>query len=198
MMSPWLPKRKSWTLFRKKEDIVSDTTLRTLKNLRQSRHFDGSSIAADELQQILEIARWTGSSRNDQPWQLVVVDDREQLKRLANVRELNVWLQDAAVAIAIVLPGDANVSHSYDEGRLTERIMLAADVLGYGSGTAWFTSDTEKSQAKAILGVPDEETLRSLVVLGRVVADAPKPGKMSGRKPLDEIVSYNTFGERER
>lgn len=177
---------------------MTDTTLRTLKNLRQSRHFDGTPIPDAELQQILEIARWTGSSRNGQPWQLVVVDHKEQLNHLADVRELNTWLRDAAVAIAIVLPGEANVAHSYDEGRLTERIMLAADVLGYGSGTAWFTSDEEKSAAKKILGVPEGETLRSLVVLGRVAADAPSGGKLSGRKPLEEIVSYNTFGERER
>ena len=42
-------------------------TLKTLKNLRQSRRFDGSAMPADDLQNILEIARWSGSSRNGQP-----------------------------------------------------------------------------------------------------------------------------------
>lgn len=177
---------------------MTDSTLRTLKNLRQSRSFDGDSIEESALQQILEIAQWTGSSKNTQPWQLVVVDDREHLKRLARVRELNIWMEQAAAAIAIVLPGDANVAHSYDEGRLSERIMLAADVLGLGSGTAWFTTDDEKAAAKEILQVPVDATLRSLVVLGHVDADARPGGKSGGRKPLTEIVSYNTFGQREQ
>lgn len=177
---------------------MSDT-MKTLRNLRQSRRFDGSAVDATDLQQILEVARWTGSSRNSQPWQLVVVDDKEQLKRLANVRELNIWMENAALAIAIVLPGDTNVSHSYDEGRMSERIMLAADVLGYGSGTAWYTSDEEKSAAKGILRIPDDATLRSMVVIGRVSAPPTDRSKgTGGRKPLKEIVSYNAFGKRER
>ncbi len=177
---------------------MTDSTLRTLRNLRQSRQFDGSPMDKADLQRILEVARWTGSSRNSQPWQLVVVDDREQLKRLAHVRELNIWMQEASAAIAIVLPGDTNVAHSYDEGRLSERIMLAADALGYGSGTAWYTNEQETSAAKEILQVPVDATLRSLVVIGRVREEAKSGGKPgSGRKPLDEIVSYNTFGNRQ-
>src|SRR5690554_6744061 len=92
-------------------------TIKTLKSLRQSRTFDGSSIEPDHLQTILEVARWTGSSRNSQPWQLIVVDDREQLKRLANVRELNLWMENAACAIAIVMPEGSTIATQYDEGR---------------------------------------------------------------------------------
>ena len=178
---------------------MTDSTLRTLRNLRQSRRFDGQPIDDATMQQILEIARWSGSSKNTQPWQLVVVDDRELLKKLALVRELNGWMEHAAVAIAIVLPGEANVSHSYDEGRLSERVMLAADVLGLGSGTAWFTTDEQKTAAKDLLQVPADTTLRSMVVIGHVSDDPSERGKGSGgRKPLEEIVSYNTFGQRDR
>lgn len=178
---------------------MTDSNLRTLKNLRQSRQFDGQAIDEADLNTILEIARWSGSSRNGQPWQLVVVDDREQLKRLANVRELNQWMDNAAVAIAIVLPGNSNLSHAYDEGRLSERVMLAADVLGFGSGTAWYTTDEEKAAAKEILGIPADETLRSLVVIGRVADEPKSAGKAgAGRKPMTEIVSYNRYGDRAR
>ena len=174
-------------------------TLKTMKSLRQSRQFDGSAIDTDDLNQILEVARWTGSSRNSQPWQLIVVDDREQLKRLANVRELNLWMENASFALAIVMPGGSNIATQYDEGRLSERVMLAADVLGYGSGTAWYTSEEEIAAAKDILQVPEEASLRSLVVVGRVDSSAEKRGGASGgRKPLEEIVSYNSYGSKEQ
>ncbi len=175
------------------------STIKTLKSLRQSRIFDGSAIKEDDLNQILEVARWTGSSRNSQPWQLIVVDDREQLKRLANVRELNQWMENAAMALAIVMPEGSTVATQYDEGRLSERVMLAADVLGYGSGTAWFTKDEEISAAKEILQVPQDASMRSLVVIGRVDSNAERRGGASGgRKPLEEIVSYNAYGTRNR
>lgn len=177
---------------------MSDT-LTTLKSLRQSRQFDGTSMPEEHVQTILEIARWTGSSRNSQPWQLIAVDEKEQLKRLANVRELNIWMENAALALAIVMPEGSTVATQYDEGRLSERVMLAADVLGYGSGTAWYTSDEEIAAAKSVLGVPEEASLRSLVVIGRVDESAGKRrGAAGGRKPLNEIVSYNQYGSRER
>lgn len=175
------------------------TTIKTLTSLRQSRSFDGSPMSTDDLKTILEVARWTGSSRNSQPWQLIVVDDREQLKRLANVRELNLWMDNASCAIAIVMPEGSTVATQYDEGRLSERVMLAADVLGYGSGTAWFTKDEEIAAAKDLLQVPAEASLRSLVVIGRVDPNTGKRGGATGgRKPLEEIVSYNTYSVHER
>lgn len=174
-------------------------TLKTMKSLRQSRQFDGSGIDENDLNQILEVARWTGSSRNSQPWQLIVVDDREQLKRLANVRELNLWMENASFALAIVMPEGSNVATNYDEGRLSERVMLAADVLGYGSGTAWYTTDEEVAAAKELLGVPAAASLRSLVVVGKVDTSAEKRGGAAGgRKALEEIVSYNTYQKRDR
>lgn len=173
-------------------------TLKTMKSLRQSRRFDGTAMHADHLQTILEVARWTGSSRNSQPWQLIVIDDREQLKRLANVRELNKWMEEAACAIAIVMPEGSTIATQYDEGRMSERIMLAADVLGYGSGTAWFTKDEEITAAKNLLQVPEEAALRSMVVIGRVKDGATPKSDSGGRKPLEEIVSYNAYGDRGR
>ena len=66
---------------------MSDT-LKTLKSLRQSRQFDGHSIPVEDVQTILEIARWTGSARNIQPWQLIVVQEKAALQALAEVPSL--------------------------------------------------------------------------------------------------------------
>lgn len=170
-------------------------TLKTLKSLRQSRRFDGRAIPEDDLQTILEIARWTGSARNIQPWQLIVVQEKAALQALADVRELNGWLADAGCAIAIALPSAGGLGAEYDEGRLSERIMLAAAVLGLGSGTAWFVDDEQRERARALLGLPEELTVRSLVVLGYVDQESTAgTAKTGGRKPLDEIVSWERYG----
>ena len=96
------------------------------------------------------------------------------------------------LAIALVFDGQDTVLESFDEGRIFERLAIAARLLGLGAGTAWFLGEAEEQQAKAMLGVPPERTLHSLVAIGPVDRDANQlPGRnYVGRKPLDEIVSY--------
>src|SRR5690349_15002109 len=57
----------------KKENDMSKITsnadaLETLRKVRQVRQFVDGDVSEDQLNQLLEIARWTGSSRNTQPW----------------------------------------------------------------------------------------------------------------------------------
>ena len=53
------------------------------------------------------------------------------------------------------------------------------------------------AKAKAILGVPGDQELRSMVVIGPFVTskDPRATGPAPGRKPLDELVSYGKLGE---
>lgn len=172
--------------------------LEALRTVRQVRQYEAGNISSEDLDQILEIARWTGSSRNTQSWQFIVVSDKEQLRQLANLRENITWAADGALAIAIVFPGENEVHEAYDEGRVSERIMIACRLLGLGAGTAWFGEPERVAQAKDILGVPEQMELRSMVVIGPYVTSKdPRPtGPRPGRKPLDELVSYGKLGEK--
>lgn len=170
-------------------------TLKTLRSLRQSRRFDGQPIPADDLQAILEIARWTGSARNRQPWHLIVIQDKHTLTALGGIRDLNAWMATASCAIAIAMPVPAPLGAEYDEGRLSERIMLAASALGIQSGTAWFVDDEQIAKARATLDLPDDLAVKSMVILGYADISSGFVGG-GGRKPLREIVSYEGFGQR--
>ncbi len=128
---------------------------------------------------LLKVAQWTGSSRNTQPWHFVVVSDKERLRKISQLRTPINWLAAAPLGIAIVLDG-ADVSEAYDEGRVTERILIAAHSLGYGAGVAWFGDDTQQAEAKRILGIPAERTARSIVMIGRPDLDQ---GSSSHRAP---------------
>lgn len=162
-----------------------------LRKVRQARLYGPESIPDEVLNELLEIARWTGSARNTQPWHFIVITDKEQLRQISQLRTPINWVADAPLAIAIVTNGAA-ASESYDEGRVTERLFIAAHVLGLGGGTAWFGDEAQQRQAKAILGIPQERAARSVVVLGYPTTTRdhrPNPAA-SGRKPLAEIVSY--------
>ena len=169
---------------------------REIRNVRQARLYKTDPVPGDVVQELLQIARWTGSSRNTQPWQFIVITDKEQLRQISRVRTPINWVAGAPLAIAIVLNGDSAISEAFDEGRVTERLLIGARLLGLGGGTAWFGDDSQQAEAKKILGIPPERTARSVVVLGYPTTTKdhrPNPA-MAGRHPLSELVSYDRFG----
>lgn len=170
--------------------------LEAVRKVRQVRQYEPGEVSDDQLQQVLEIARWTGSSRNTQPWRFVVVRDKNTLAQLAELRPNITWVADGAMAIALVFPGENDIHEAYDEGRVSERIMIAAEMMGIGAGTAWFAEN--EHVAKDLLGIPQEMVLHSVMVLGPYVTSKdPRPtGPKPGRKPLAELVSYERWGEQ--
>ena len=176
--------------------LASVLLIERMRTVRQIRQYASEQVPEDVTKQLLRVAQWTGSSRNTQPWHFVVVSDKEQLRKISQLRTPINWLAAAPMGIAIVLDG-AGVSEAYDEGRVTERLLIAAHSLGYGAGVAWFGDDTQQAEAKRILGIPAERTARSIVMIGRPVsAKDPRPNaRPGGRKPLSEIVSYERYSK---
>lgn len=173
----------------------TNDALETVRKVRQVRQYVPGEVTDEQLSELLEIARWTGSSRNSQPWRFVVIRDKEMLKQLADLRENITWVADAALAIGLVSPGQNPPHEAYDEGRVTERLMIAASMLGLGAGTAWFGEPEREAKAKALLNVPEGKTLRSVVAIGPFVSSKdPRPtGPKPGRLPLEELVRYETY-----
>jgi len=169
--------------------------IETLRTVRQIRQYAPDAVPDDVVEQLLHVARWTGSSKNSQPWHFVVVRDHDALKRISELRPNINWLAGVPLAIVIVLDADG-ISPAYDEGRVSERLLIAAHALGLGGGTAWFGDESQQAEAKRILGIPADRTARSMVAIGRPTSiKDPRPmARPGGRKPLSEIVSYERWG----
>ncbi|HET8521616.1 MAG TPA: nitroreductase family protein [Thermomicrobiales bacterium] len=169
-----------------------------IQQVRQIRQFEDKPVPDDLVHTLLEVARWSGSSRNSQPWQFVVITDKEELRKISEIRPPINWVARAPLAIAIVLDGENPGSEPFDEGRVTERLLIAARALGLGAGTAWFGDDAQEQRAKEVLGIPAERAAHSVVAIGYgTSAKDPRGARNNpGRKPLSDLVSYNRFGNR--
>jgi nitroreductase len=167
-----------------------------IRKVRQARLFEPTPVPDDVLEQLLEVARWTGSGRNTQPWHFIVIKDKETLAKISQVRTPINWVADAPLGIAIVLDGPDSHAGAYDEGRVSERLFIAARLLGLGGGTAWYGDEEQQAAGKAILGIPAEKVARSVVVLGypTTTKDHRPNANIGGRKPLSEIVSNEKYG----
>ena len=167
-----------------------------MRKVRQVRQYKSDPVPENVLNELLEIARWTGSSRNTQPWHFIAITDKDQLQKISQVRTPINWVAEAPLAIAIVLNGENTTGETYDEGRVTERLLIGAHLLGLGGGAAWFGDAAQEAEAKKILGIPEGRAARSVVALGypKTVKD-PRPNPVQGgRRPLAEIVSRDRMG----
>lgn len=171
--------------------------LQMLRSLRAVRAYSEDPVDEASIEAILDVARWTGSAMNEQPWELIVVQNRETLRQLSVIAPGNVdHAAGAAFAIVVVLPGRAEMREAYDDGRLSERLMLAAHALGIGSCIGWFNSPAISAAAKELLGIPAERRVRTEISFGYPAASAPRRARTQARKPTAETVSWERFGQR--
>jgi nitroreductase len=163
---------------------------RFLRDLRQVRQYLPDAIPDEALADILEVARWSGSAKNVQPWHFIVIRDRGTLQQLSQLGNYTSFIKDAPLAIAVVLDGKNPRTEWFDEGRVEERMMLAAKAHGIGSGTAWYAEGV----VNELLGVPEGYVVRSVVGFGYPADRAQGVRSVQGgRKPLDELVRYERF-----
>ncbi len=113
--------------------------IQLLKGLRAVRQFRPEPIPQEVVDVLLDVARWSGTASNRQHWEIVVVQKRETLQALAQCEGYAQHLAGAALGIALVMAGDPDLvdQETYDEGRLSERLMLAAEAYGVGSCIGW-------------------------------------------------------------
>ncbi len=168
--------------------------LRTMRRVRSIRSFRPDPVPDEFLTEILEVARWTGSGSNSQPWTFVVVREPATLSAIAaaspNVRHV----AGAAAAIVIVMDGDAPEIETFDEGRVAERILIAATALGLASAIGWITPAAAPAVV-ALLGVPEGRRARTLVSLGYPTEEGARHKSTPGtaRRPLAEMVRFERF-----
>ena len=166
--------------------------LRPLRRARQVREFTDEPVDRSALDALADVARWSGSSRNTQPWRFIVVTDVDAIRRMAETGLPQTRaLRTATAALAIVLPVDEahEIGLAYDDGRAAERILIAAGMLDLGAGIAWVRSDV-RAAIGGILGLPDDHYVRTIVALGHPTdaARAPKTAPGQARLPREETV----------
>lgn len=168
----------------------SPDAYRHVRGLRVVRGYKPDPIAAEEIEAILEAARWTGSSKNDQGWEFVVVEG-EALKTLASAGRFTDPVRNSAATIALVQTESGN---EFDIGRVAQNIMLAAAARGIGSCAITLH---HADLAAEVLGLPEGAGCRYAVSLGYPdweaesrMREARRSAGMGGRRPLTDLVHH--------
>ncbi len=162
-----------------------------LLRARQVREFTEESLTGAELEALTDVARWSGSSRNNQPWRFLIIGDHAVIERIHDAGAPQTRsLRTAPQAIAIVLGGDpADLENAFDEGRAAERMLIAAGLLGLAAGISW-VRPSARPVVSELLGLPPDRFVRTVVAVGHPSEAARRPKSAPGdaRLPAAETV----------
>ena len=166
---------------------MNDDALKLMRDLKAVREYTPEPVSDEDIQQILEVGRWTSTGSNRQPTEVVIVRDKDVLHKFGE------WgarpAGGSAVTLLLVSSSDTGLV-SFDEGRMAERLALAARAVGLGSVVATL-KERGPDQAKELLGIPSDRRARTVVAIGHTDVEKrramPKQGA-AARKPMEQYA----------
>jgi nitroreductase len=158
--------------------------LEAIRKRRSVRHYTGDPIPRRDLETIVDAGRLAASGYNAQPWDFIVVTEQEMIDQLKVVAW---WMGEAGAIIAVAL--DPSSRFWLEDGSAAvENMLIASTALGYGS--CWLEGNTLplEEEFKALLGVPEEKRLLTLVPIG-----VPVEWPTKEKKPLAEVIHWEKY-----
>lgn len=159
-----------------------------IRTKRVVRKFADRRLSEEDITSILNAGRRAPSSKNEQTWRFIAIQDRAVLRELSQCGEWAGHLAAAALGVAILTEDPlAKFQTMFDAGQAAAYMQLEAWGRGIGSCPA---SIYDAERARSILGFPAELHLRVALSFG-FPADPAKvsaPPRKGGRLPLDSMI----------
>lgn len=178
-----------------------DNLLELLRTRRSTRSFKDTQISPDLVEQLMHAVLMSPSSKRSNPWQFIMVDDRETLKLLSECKKAGgQFLAD--VPLAIVVIADSERSDVWIEDASIASLVLQLEAEDLGLGSCWVqvrlrqNADGEDAETivRNLLNIPENLRVESIVAIGV---------KNEVKKPFDESrlqwekVHIGQFGKTE-
>lgn len=167
--------------------------LEAIRTVLAVRSYKDSPVPDEVIHEILEAGRITASASNRQPWNFVVVTDRDVLQALADHSGGHgPYVGQAAFAVAVVV--DKTPLGLSDASRAIQNMVLAAWERGVGSN--WVGFSGMLNEIYPLLGIPEDLDIVALVPFGYPANESLGKG-IKKRKPLEEIVHWGSWGQHD-
>lgn len=155
-------------------------TLEAIRTKRSVRKFTAQPVPEEAIREILDAGRRAQSSKNDQPWTFILIQNKETLKAVSECGAYAGHIAGANFAVVLV----DHHNWAFDIGQAAAYMQLAAWDLGISSCLAYFGM---QEKLKEILGIPAEASAEIGLSFG-YSAEEPRPARKTGRKPLEDIL----------
>ncbi len=139
-------------------------------NRRSIRKYNNKTIEQEKIDRLLRAAMQAPSARNQQPWEFLVINERNLLDELANVSPYSKMLLTAPLAI-ILLANENKMTvpakWQQDLAAANQNMMLEAVSLDLGSVWLGIYPDQERvDYISKLFNLPENIKVFSIVVIG--------------------------------
>lgn len=144
--------------------------MKEIFNRRSIRKFKDRPVESEKIERILRAAMQAPSAANQQPWEFIVVEDKDNLNALSMTTPYSKPVADSGVTI--VLLADSNsfkvpTGWQQDMGAASENILLEATHLGLGSVWIGISTSEEASESlRKLYNLPDHIKPFSMIAIG--------------------------------
>ncbi len=137
---------------------------------RSIRKFNNKKIEQEKVEKLLKAGMQAPSAGNQQPWEFLVIDDREILDKLSTAGAYSSMLKTATLAIiTLITNNDMRFPEYYqqDMGAATQNILLEAVALDLGAVWIGVEPDTlRKDFIAETFGLPSQIIPFSIIAVG--------------------------------
>jgi nitroreductase len=181
-----------------------------IENRRAYRALTPVKITYEMIEDLAGCASLAPSCFNYQPWQYVFVYELEQLKKMHDALSPgNEWARAGSMFIAVFSKKEEDCVikereyYLFDTGMATALMILRATELGL---VAHPIAGFSPKKTRAILGIPDEFTVITLIIVGKhletasdMLSEEQKEVESirPARKELKEFVHINRYNKPE-
>ena len=164
-----------------------DTT-EAVKTKLDVREFSQKHVPTEVKLAVLEAGRLNQSGSNTQHWRFILVQDKENLKTLADDSSTGRWV--AGADFAVIICTDPNRGyHLLDAGRAAQDMQLTAWDHGV---TSCIYTGFKLSETRRDFGIPEDSIPSAVLGFGY---PAKKLLGKKNRKPLREVAYLEKFGK---
>lgn len=177
-------------------DGVSSTSQVVLHNILQRksvRAYSDRAVSHEQLDTLLRAAMAAPTGRDMRPWHFIVLEERDQMRQLAEQLPYAKMLAEAQAAVVVC--GDMSVTDkegnpsrnwTFDCAAATENLLLQAEAMGLGAvWTGVYPYDERLEAVKQALDLPDH-----LIPLNVIPIGYPKGNPQPKDKYDPEKVEY--------
>jgi nitroreductase len=154
------------------------------------RTFASRAVEHDKLSRIVEAGRHAMSARNLQPWQFIVVRDRDRLKAMGALCTTGRFVADAPSAVVILKDLGNTRWADIDCAQAAQNMATAGWALGLG--TCW-VGNFDAAKLRENLGYPAGWEVFTILPFGYADEKSPPQGKPLKKRA--EMVHYERYGQ---
>lgn len=155
-----------------------------IKSRRSTRKFTEEPLSSQQVETILKAALMSPTSKSSNPWQFLLVEDKEMLEKLSHCKKAASKLIEGC-SLAVIVMADPLSSDVWIEDASIASIVIQLQAEDLGLGSCWVqirerntAADTSSEEyVKELFDIPMQLQVLSVIAIGHKVQQKP---------PIDE------------